>query len=109
VGDGRSEWLQHGWIGERLQDRGSGQSRSHGDRFCGAGGEGVRAGLDYGQASGYSPTSAVTFHACAAADTAFIGGFHVVGRRCVPFDVREDHKASIRIVISFFNGPCNQA
>jgi hypothetical protein len=67
------------------------------------------AGLDYGQASGYSPTSAVTFHACAAADTAFIGGFHVVGLRCVPFDVSEDHKPSIRIVISFFNGPCNQA
>jgi hypothetical protein len=64
---------------------------------------------DYGHASGYHPTSAVTFHACAAADTAFIGGFHVVGRRCVPFDVSVDHMPSIRIAISFFNGLCNQA
>jgi hypothetical protein len=63
------------------------------------------AGLDYGQASGYSPTNAVTFHSCAA-DTAFIGGFHVQGRHCVPFDVSEGDKPSIRIVISFFNGPC---
>jgi hypothetical protein len=65
------------------------------------------AGLDYGQASHYSPTSAVTFHACATADTAFIGGFHVVGKHCVPFDVSEDRKPSIRTVISFFNGPCS--
>jgi hypothetical protein len=67
------------------------------------------AGLDYGQASGYSPTSAVTFHACAGADTAFIGGFHVVGKHCVPFDVSEHHNPTRRIVISFFNGPCPQA
>ncbi len=64
------------------------------------------AGLDYGQASRYSPAPAVTFHSCVNADTAFIGGFHVAGRRCVPFDVSEAYKPSIRIVISFFNGPC---
>jgi hypothetical protein len=65
------------------------------------------AGLDYGQASGYSPTTAVTFHACATSDTAFIGGFHVEGGRCVPFDVSDDHKTPIRTVISFFDGPCD--
>ena len=37
------------------------------------------AGLDYGQASGYSPTTVVTFHSCVNWDTAFIGGF-VEGR-----------------------------
>jgi hypothetical protein len=66
------------------------------------------AGLDYGQGWGYSPTTAVTFHSCATAETAFIGGFHVEGRRCVPFDVSEDHKPSIRVVISFFSGTCSQ-
>ncbi len=67
----------------------------------------AHAGLDYGQASGYSPTSAVTFHSCASADTAFIGGFHVDGRRCVPFDISEGDKPSVRIVVSFFNGRCD--
>lgn len=67
------------------------------------------AGLDYGQASGYGPTSSVTFHSCATADTAFVGGFHVEGRHCVPFDISEDHKPLVRIVISFFNGPCGSA
>jgi hypothetical protein len=38
-------------------------------------------GSDYGQASGYSATPEVTFHACAGADTAFVGGFQVEGRR----------------------------
>ena len=65
------------------------------------------AGLDYGQAWGYSPASAVTFHSCLNADTAFIGGFHVECRRCVPLDVSEGGKPPIRIVISFFNGSCS--
>ena len=64
------------------------------------------AGLDYGQGWGYSPATAVTFHACATAETAFIGGFHVEGRHCVPFDISEDNKPPIRTVISFFNGAC---
>jgi hypothetical protein len=65
------------------------------------------AGLDYGQDSGYSPTTAVTFHSCASSDTAFIGGFHVDRPHCVPFDISEDHKPRIRIVVSFFNGRCS--
>jgi hypothetical protein len=62
------------------------------------------AGLDYGQASGYSPALAVTFHACANSATAYVGGFHVEGRRCVPVDVSVDGMPPVRIVISFFNG-----
>lgn len=64
------------------------------------------AGLDYGQAFGYSPAPTVVFHACQNSDTAYIGGFHVEGRHCVPFDVSVDGKPPVRIVISFFNGPC---
>jgi hypothetical protein len=77
------------------------------------------AGLNYGQTWSYSPAQAVTFHACPDTDTAYIGGFHVTGRRCVPFDVtvkgqasagRADsdrlHRLPTRIVVSFFNGRC---
>jgi hypothetical protein len=64
------------------------------------------AGLDYGQASGYSPAPAVTFHACISSDTVFIGGFHVEGRHCVPFDVSVDSQPPVRIVVSIFDGPC---
>lgn len=66
----------------------------------------VYAGLDYGQGSGYSPTSTVTFHSCATLETAFIGGFHVDGPHCVPFDISEGRKPPTRVVVSFFNGGC---
>jgi hypothetical protein len=65
------------------------------------------AGLDYGQASSYSPAPAVTFHSCVNSDTAFVGGFHVEGRHCVPFDVSADGESPVRIVVSFFDGPCH--
>lgn len=64
------------------------------------------AGLRYGQAWGYTPAQAVTFHACNRGDTAYIGGFHVDGPRCVPLDVTIGDAAPTRIVISFFNGVC---
>jgi hypothetical protein len=77
------------------------------------------AGLSYGQTWSYSPAQAVTFHACPHADTAYVGGFHVIGRRCVPLDVSvqgqasagwadsgRPHRPPTRIVVSFFNGPC---
>jgi hypothetical protein len=64
------------------------------------------AGLDYGQSWSYSPAQAVTFHACPHTDTAFVGGFHVEGRQCVPLDIAVDKAAPTRIVVSFFNGPC---
>jgi hypothetical protein len=64
------------------------------------------AGLDYGQASGYRQAPAVTFHSCVNSDTVFVGGFHVEGRHCVPFDVIADSQPPVRIVMSFFNGPC---
>jgi hypothetical protein len=63
------------------------------------------AGLNYGQRWGFSPAQAVTFRACADRDTAFIGGFHVQGRRCVPFDVRVGDAAPVRVTIGFF-APC---
>lgn len=64
------------------------------------------AGLAYGQGSGYTATSAVTFQGCAYADTAYIGGFHVEGRRCVPFDVSAPGQPPVRVTVSFFAGPC---
>jgi hypothetical protein len=64
------------------------------------------AGLRYGQASGYRPTPSVTFQGCAYADTAYIGGFHVEGRRCVPFDVTAPGQGATRVWVSFFAGPC---
>jgi hypothetical protein len=67
------------------------------------------AGLDYGQSWSYSPAQAVTFHACPHTDTAFIGGFHVEGHRCVPLDIRIGNAAPTRIVVSFFNGRCSTA
>ena len=66
----------------------------------------VYAGLDYGQAWSYSSAPAITFHSCANSDTAFVGGFHIEGRRCVPFDVTPDGKPPVRIVVSFFNSTC---
>ncbi|GIM94778.1 hypothetical protein Ato02nite_065710 [Paractinoplanes toevensis] len=62
--------------------------------------------LRYGQGWGYSPAPAVTFHACADADTAYIGGFHVPGRRCVPLTVTEPGKPPTRVTVSFFAGAC---
>jgi hypothetical protein len=67
------------------------------------------AGLDYGQQWSYSPTQAVTFHACPHTDTAFVGGFHVEGRHCVPLDITVGNATPTRIVISVFNGPCPPA
>lgn len=64
------------------------------------------AGLEYGQSWSYSPAQAVTFHACPDTDTAFIGGFHVEGRQCVPLDIAVGGAPPTRVVVSFFNGPC---
>jgi hypothetical protein len=64
------------------------------------------AGLDYGQSWSYSPAQAVTFHACPHSDTTFVGGFHVEGRQCVPVDIAVGNAPPIRVVVSFFNGPC---
>jgi hypothetical protein len=64
------------------------------------------AGLDYGQLWSYSPAEAVTFHACSHTDTAFVGGFHVEGRQCVPLDIAVGNATPTRIVVLFFNGPC---
>ncbi|MFI5892442.1 hypothetical protein ACIA5D_20270 [Actinoplanes sp. NPDC051513] len=64
------------------------------------------AGLNYGQGWGYSPARSVTFHACADSDTAYIGGFHVTGRRCVPLDIAENGRPPERVTVSFFAGRC---
>jgi hypothetical protein len=64
------------------------------------------AGLDYGQLWPYSPAQAVTFHACPHTDTAFIGGFHVEGRQCIPLDIAVGDAPPTRVVVSFFNGLC---
>jgi len=64
------------------------------------------AGLEYGQSWSYSPAQAVTFHACPDTDTAFIGGFHVEGRQCVPLDIAVGGAPPTRVVVSFFNGAC---
>jgi hypothetical protein len=64
------------------------------------------AGLEYGQSWRYSPAQAVTFHACPDSDTAFIGGFHVEGRQCVPLDIAVGDAPPARLVVSFFNGTC---
>jgi hypothetical protein len=65
------------------------------------------AGLAYGQQWSYTPAAAITFQACDKFDTAFVGGFHVVGQRCVPFDIREGDQPPTRVVVSFFTGkPC---
>ena len=64
------------------------------------------AGLDYGQAWNYAPAQAVAFHACQSTATAFVGGFHVVGRRCVPFDVTPVGGPTRRVTVSFFAGSC---
>jgi hypothetical protein len=62
--------------------------------------------LNYGQSWGYSPAQSVTFHACADSDTAFIGGFHIAGRRCVPLAIAENGRPPTRVVVSFFAGRC---
>jgi hypothetical protein len=64
------------------------------------------AGLRYGQAAGYRPAPSVTFQGCAYADTAYIGGFRIEGRRCVPFDVTGPGQPPVRVTVSFFAGPC---
>jgi len=64
------------------------------------------AGLEYGQGWQYSPTSAVTFHACANSDTAYIGGFRMTGRGCVPLDIAEGGRPATRVMVSFFAGAC---
>ncbi|WP_143120493.1 hypothetical protein [Actinacidiphila alni] len=71
----------------------------------------AKAGLEYGRAFGSTPTPAVTFNACPARPTVFVGSFFVAGdgRACVPVDVRADGAASRRVVISFFSGPCPAA
>ncbi|MEU4236895.1 hypothetical protein [Actinoplanes sp. NPDC026619] len=67
------------------------------------------AGLNYGQAWGYSPAHAVTFHGCADSDTAYIGGFHVAGRRCVRLIITEEGRAPTPVTVSFFAGNCASA
>jgi len=64
------------------------------------------AGLEYGQGWQYSPTPTVTFHGCAGHDTAYIGGFHVASRRCVPLDISEPGRPPTRVTVSFFAGAC---
>lgn len=66
------------------------------------------AGLDYGQLWSYSPAQAVTFHACPHTDTAFIGGFHVEGRQCIPLDIAVGNAPPTRIMVSFFHGLCQR-
>ncbi|GAA0582413.1 hypothetical protein GCM10010172_79420 [Paractinoplanes ferrugineus] len=68
--------------------------------------DGGAVGLNYGQGSGYSPTRAVTFHGCPDTDTAYIGGFHVAGPRCVPLVITEPGRPAERVRVSFFAGPC---
>jgi hypothetical protein len=67
-----------------------------------------RAGLDYGQAEGYTPAAEVTFTACRDSDTAYVGGISVSGdgRLCLPLDVQVGKAAPQRIVISVFRGDC---
>jgi hypothetical protein len=64
------------------------------------------AGLEYGQGWEYSPTATVTFHGCPAHDTAYIGGFHLKSRGCVPLDIAENGRPPTRVTVSFFAGPC---
>jgi len=65
-----------------------------------------QAGLKYGQSWDYQPAQSVTFHGCLEYDTAYIGGFFVVGRRCVPLDITEQGKPPARVMVSFFAGRC---
>ncbi|MFI6458209.1 hypothetical protein ACIBF6_42510 [Streptosporangium amethystogenes] len=48
----------------------------------------------------------VTFVACDDHDTLFVGGFHVLAPRCVPFDIAAPGKPVVRKEISFFHGKC---
>lgn len=64
------------------------------------------AGLKYGQRWDYEPAQSVTFQGCKDYDTAYIGGFHVPNKRCIPFDISEGGKPPVRITVSFFAGPC---
>jgi hypothetical protein len=63
-------------------------------------------GLNYGQAYHYTPAAEVTFVACPAADTTYVGGFHLTGRGCVPLDVQVGESAPTRVTVSFFAGRC---
>ncbi|MFC4105169.1 hypothetical protein [Micromonospora zhanjiangensis] len=63
------------------------------------------AGLSYGQRWSYSPAESVTFHGCPYRDTAYIGGFQVKGKRCVPFDIQVGDASPVRVWIGFF-APC---
>jgi hypothetical protein len=49
---------------------------------------------------------AVTFTACRAHDTVFVGGFLVLEPRCVPLLIRPAGKRPVREVVSFFSGDC---
>lgn len=65
-----------------------------------------KVGLKYGQGWAYEPAQSVTFHGCQDFDTAYVGGFYVVGHRCVPLDITERGKPPVRVTISFFAGRC---
>jgi hypothetical protein len=67
---------------------------------------GGAVGLNYGQGWGYAATKAVTFHACADVDTAYIGGFHIARPGCVPLLITEAGKPTARVTVSFFAGAC---
>ncbi|MFD5717178.1 hypothetical protein [Streptomyces sp. NPDC127036] len=67
-----------------------------------------RASLSYGQEEGYSPVAEVTFRACPASDTVYVGGFFISGdgRICLPLDVQVRKAAPQTIVIPVFSGAC---
>ncbi|GGP13469.1 hypothetical protein LDL08_33985 [Nonomuraea glycinis] len=69
------------------------------------------AGLLYAEAArtATDPAGAdhsVTFVACDDHDTLFVGGFHVLAPRCVPFDIAVPGRPVVRKKISFFDGKC---
>ncbi|MET7338770.1 hypothetical protein [Nonomuraea sp. NPDC005650] len=69
------------------------------------------AGLLYAEAArtAANPAGAdhsVTFVACDDHDTLFVGGFHVLAPRCVPFDIAVPGRPVVRKEISFFDGKC---
>jgi hypothetical protein len=69
------------------------------------------AGLLYGSSWDDIRTPAaadhtVTFTACRAHDTVFVGGFLVLAPRCVPLVIHPVGKRPVREVVSFFAGDC---